>query len=177
MEGAAIGVLGDELDKTDTDIPVMLIAFKVNAQTPLAFTKEEFVEGLSQEGVQDLQSLRKKTTEWRAQLQTTQFFRDFYRFCFDWTRPSSNQRTLGYEAAVDLWNLLMKDRWPLLSAWTEYIKNTYKKGISKDVWLQFLDFTALKHDMSDYDPAGAWPVLFDEFVEHYKKTTAATSEQ
>jgi hypothetical protein len=45
--------------------------------------------------------------------------------------------------------------------------------VAKDVWAQFLDFAALKPDLSDYDVDGAWPVLFDEFVEHAKKTFLA----
>lgn len=42
------------------------------------------------------------------------------------------------------------------------------KAVTRDVWTQFLDFAVLRPDFADYDPDGAWPLVFDEFVDHAK---------
>jgi DCN1-like protein 1/2 len=39
--------------------------------------------------------------------------------------------------------------------------------VTRDTWNQTLEFSRqIGEDMSGYDPAGAWPYLIDEFVEH-----------
>ena len=41
------------------------------------------------------------------------------------------------------------------------------KVISRDVWLQLLEFAkTVDSTLSNYDAEGAWPCLLDEFVEY-----------
>ncbi|KAJ1944129.1 DCN1-like protein 5, partial [Linderina macrospora] len=43
------------------------------------------------------------------------------------------------------------------------------KVINKDQWSSLLELSrSLRPDMSNYDDNGAWPVLFDDFVEWAK---------
>ncbi|KAH9842981.1 uncharacterized protein C8Q71DRAFT_735427, partial [Rhodofomes roseus] len=43
-------------------------------------------------------------------------------------------------------------------------KGTYK-GANKDLWTMTLEFCrAVRSDLSNYDPEGAWPTTLDDFV-------------
>ena len=44
------------------------------------------------------------------------------------------------------------------------------KAVTKDVWDMLLTFSNdVDDDMSNFDEDGAWPVMIDEFVEHYRE--------
>eukprot|EP00668_Euglena_longa_P032449 GGOE01041785.1.p1 GENE.GGOE01041785.1~~GGOE01041785.1.p1 ORF type:complete len:352 (-),score=107.59 GGOE01041785.1:487-1446(-) len=170
MEGAALNAFSADLDPTDEDgLCLYLMAFAAQAQSPMVFTREEFVEGLSAAGHSSLDSMRRQLPAVKSQLkQQPAVFRDFYRFCFDWLRSSPTAKVLDCETACDLWALLFSDRYPLLPQWLAFVREHHRKAITRDVWAQFLDFTALQPGFTDYDVDGAWPSLFDEFVDHMK---------
>ena len=49
----------------------------------------------------------------------------------------------------------------------QLLEKEHGKPITHDTWSQALEFSRqIGVDMRGYDPAGAWPYLIDEFVEH-----------
>ncbi|KAF1784602.1 Defective-in-cullin neddylation protein [Phytophthora cactorum] len=51
--------------------------------------------------------------------------------------------------------------------WLQYVRENSRSVVSKDLWLQVLDFgLQIKPDLSNYDENGAWPVLLDDFAAH-----------
>ena len=172
MEGAALHAFAKDMNADDEDGYCLYVAaFLVRAHTPLTFTRDEFVNGLMGMGIRNLQDIKQKISTWNPRQTGT--FKDFYRFCYDWTKPNPMAKVLDNETACDLWTMFFTDRYPLLERWIDYVKNHFKKAITKDVWYQFLDFSTLQADLSDYDFDGAWPMLFDEFVEHAKASFVA----
>lgn len=79
---------------------------------------------------------------------------------------------LGCETAIEMWKLLLKDKFLLLDKWLEFlevgihlssggpldlwnIQDEKPKTVSKDLWNQLLDFAIdVKPDLSNYDPNG-----------------------
>ena len=50
------------------------------------------------------------------------------------------------------------------------------KAITRDTWSQALEFSrSIGPELEGYDPAGAWPYLIDEFVEHKLEGKAAAA--
>jgi len=93
-------------------------------------------------------------------------FKEFYSFCWQFARESETQKMLGLEEAIQTWELIMEGRYTQLECWFEFLRESAPKGITKDQWNLFLDFTKMvKDDMSDYDEDGAWPCLIDDFVD------------
>eukprot|EP00667_Euglena_gracilis_P011704 EG_transcript_11963 len=170
MEGAALNAFSADLDPSDEDgLCLYLMAFVATAQTPMTFTRAEFVDGLSAASHRSLDAMRRQLPVLKAQLQQhPAVFRDFYRFCFDWLRASPVTKVLDLETACDLWALLFTGRCVWLPQWLAFVREHHRKAVTRDVWTQFLDFAVLRPDFADYDPDGAWPLVFDEFVDHAK---------
>lgn len=54
--------------------------------------------------------------------------------------------------------------------WLQYVRKNSRSVVSKDLWLQVLDFGhQIKPDLSNYDENGAWPVLLDDFAAHMQE--------
>ena len=52
------------------------------------------------------------------------------------------------------------------------------KAVTKDVWDMLLTFSNdVDDDMSNFDEDGAWPVMIDEFVEHYREKNGLAPSQ
>jgi len=97
---------------------------------------------------------------------STYKFNDFYKFCFYYGRIE-NSKVLERDVAILLWKSLLKDKFPLLFMWCNFLEKKETKGINLDTWGCFLDFVSIIHsDMSNFDPEGAWPSLIDEFVQY-----------
>lgn len=106
----------------------------------------------------------------RSLLEDSGQFRDYYRFCFDFSKESGfGVRTLPLEVAKQMWQLTLKDRFHHMDTWFTFLGTQDVKCVTKDVWEMLGTFaTDVADDMSDYDEDGAWPVLIDDFVEWYK---------
>jgi len=93
------------------------------------------------------------------------FKKVLYNYLFDYNKPP-NAKTLHFELASALWTVLLKDKYSRIDQWITFITNTYKKSITKDIWQQFFEFTvSIKHDFSNYELDGAWPLVCDEFID------------
>lgn len=82
------------------------------------------------------------------------------------------QKCLQLDTAVAMWQLLFcEDRaWPFIDDWCEFLQKLHNRAISRDTWTQLLDFSrTVKPDFSNFDSAGAWPYLMDEFVDWMKE--------
>lgn len=95
------------------------------------------------------------------------------QFSFGFAKDPT-QKSLALELAMGLWELLLPGYFPLLSHWLAFVKTHCRNSISKDVWMQVLDFGAqIRPDLSNFDENGAWPVLLDDFVTHMQSEFAA----
>lgn len=63
---------------------------------------------------------------------------------------------------------------PFLAAFTDFLNgNESVTHVTQDQFCQFLEFSLrVKPDLSDYDDSAAWPLLFDDFVEHQRENAS-----
>lgn len=75
------------------------------------------------------------------------------------------------DIAFSLWSAVLPQHFALTSEWLAFCKSHKSlKAISHDTWQQLIEFAFVTDkDLSNYDEDGAWPVIIDEFVEHYRK--------
>lgn len=159
----------NDLGLEPTDRLVLIIAWKMQAQTQCEFSWEEFSLGLSELKVDTLEKLREKVPTLYTEIGTPQVFRKFYQFAFTYARGSLT-RTLDVETAIAYWKIVFADDFSYLPLWTAFLREKGVKGITRDTWNLLLDFANMvSPDFSNYDAESAWPVLIDEFVEYARE--------
>jgi len=161
----------------DPSDPILLIiAWQMRAKTMCVFTLDEWTLGFTKMGVESVDALRSKFGELRALLDDADAFRDFYSWCFDFSKePGFGVRTLPTEVACQMWQLTIGVRFPApVARWLEFMQAKQVKVVTKDVWDMLLTFvdTVNQTDMADYDDEGAWPVLVDDYVEWFHEQTS-----
>ncbi|OQR95643.1 hypothetical protein THRCLA_07698 [Thraustotheca clavata] len=155
----------------DAQDPVMLaLSLHMKAQSMSELSREEFITGMKTLECHTIEQLKAKMPSLSKKYENdASFFAHVYAFSYGFAKEK-DQKSLGVETALALWELLLVKRFPLLNDWVDYVKNHHKNAISKDVWTQTLEFTIhVKPDLSNYDENSAWPVLIDDFVAHMKE--------
>ncbi|KAH3870048.1 DCN1-like protein 3 [Dreissena polymorpha] len=160
----------EDLEVRPDEFIVLLIAWKLNAETMCMFTREQFVSGLQSMRVDSIKGIQSKFPDLIAEIQNKETFKEMYKWTYKFGLDlESGQRTLPVEMAMSLWKLVFSQQEPkILPRWLNFLqKHQSIRGISKDTWDMFLNFVEqVSEDLSCYDDTEAWPSLLDDFVEY-----------
>jgi hypothetical protein len=167
ITGEGLMLFAEDLEVDPLDSIMLVLFWKLNAKKQYLFTKDEFVGGFMNEGCTTLDEIKAKLVVYRKLLVNHAEFKKFYVFVFDYSKGfNPNIKSIPIEVAIPTWQTLLKNRYSDLENWCEFIQNQHKKPISRDLWIQFLEFTK---EVGDHDDSGSWPVAIDEFCVYKKK--------
>lgn len=110
----------DDLRLSPESKLVLIIAWKFKAETQCEFTKEEFVNGFIDLGVDSIEKLTAKLPALENELNDTIKFKDFYHFTFNYAKEQS-QKGLDLDMAIAYWNIVMKGRFKFLDLWCKFL--------------------------------------------------------
>uniref|UniRef100_A0A7S0VA35 Defective in cullin neddylation protein n=1 Tax=Hemiselmis tepida TaxID=464990 RepID=A0A7S0VA35_9CRYP len=158
-----------DIDITPDDVRMLVFTFNLQVKSPVKWTQMEWVSGMTRMGCDSVAKVKSKMISLQADLVDPNRFKQFYAFSFDMSR-AEGQKVLDLDTAVQLWRMVLKDRFHHLDAWCEFLEKVYKKSITKDTWMLTYDFSVQSNaDMTNIDlDSSAWPVVIDEFVEYYR---------
>uniref|UniRef100_A0A673X3G1 DCN1-like protein n=1 Tax=Salmo trutta TaxID=8032 RepID=A0A673X3G1_SALTR len=154
---------------TNTQVVMLVLAWKLDAQSMGYFTLQEWLNGMGSLQCDSTERLRNSLDYLRSVLNNTTNFKLIYRYAFDFAREK-DQRSLDLNTAKCMLGLLLGKTWSLFPVFNQFLEQSKYKVINKDQWCNVLEFSrTINLDLSNYDEDGAWPVLLDEFVEWYKE--------
>lgn len=160
----------EDLEVRPDEFVVLILAWRLNAEAMCVFTREQFVSGCQSLRADSIKSIQSKFPDMLAEVQDKTNFKELYKWTYKFGLDhESGQRTLPVDMAISLWKLVFSQCEPhILPRWLNFLqKHQTVRGISKDTWDMFLNFTEqVGDDLSSYDDTEAWPSLLDDFVEY-----------
>lgn len=169
--------LCSDLGVEPEDVVLLVLSFHLNAASMGEYTKEEWIEGMTKLRCENIDQLKQKLPSLRSELDDPAKFREIYNFAYMFGREKG-QKCVQLDMALGLWQLLIsEDKWEYIDDWCTFLKEEHGRAVSKDTWLQLLDFiNNVDLQFSNYDEASAWPYLMDEFVHWKKKQLEGTGD-
>lgn len=174
------GTLLEEINIDLADVGALVFSELVLSPSLGTITREGFVDGCSDAGVDSLPKMRNVVLQRRSQLPTDkELFKSIYNHTFV-LALQEKQKGLSMEIAIEFWKVLLDKpafEWrtastPWLDWWFEFYEAQVKKAVNKDLWRQILSFAqeTVKDDTLSFwsEESSAWPSVIDEFVEWVK---------
>lgn len=156
----SIGIekLCQDLNYSPDEFPILVLAFCLEATQMCKFTRQEFIHGLKALNATTIPELRLRLVQIVEKLQTdVDLFKQLYRFTFNFGLDEGS-RILSLDMAMDLWKLVFTVHRPaddLLERWLTFLSKESIRGIQRDTWLMFQNFSEC-FDITSYDSDEAW---------------------
>lgn len=99
---------------------VLIIAWRFKAEAQCEFSRDEFVNGFGDLGVDSVDKLKAKLPLLELELKDPIKFKDFYQFTFNYAKDPG-QKGLDLEMAIAYWNIVLKDRFKFLDLWCKFL--------------------------------------------------------
>lgn len=151
-----------------------------------ALARAEFIAGFKRLGVVTVAELRARLPALRAALAAPAAFKAFFEWAFAF-QCAPGQKSLPLDVVRELLPVVLPvARFALRAELVAFLEAAEAapsapgahKGVSRDAWALLLPLGAALGpggDLSKYDDAGAWPVLFDDFVAFAKARKGAAA--
>ena len=159
-----------------TDIFMTYFVYKCGTTKMDYITESEYITGLKSFQCNTLNEVKQKIVKVREDLLeiNNNEFRNFYNFLFDLnvqgTEVEKKSKRIPYDVVEVYFNSLFTNQFPIVSEFLVYLKEK-NVGLIWDEWRTFLDFIqneGIKFP-KDYNVAGYYPVIVDEFYYWYCK--------
>jgi len=174
----------------ETDIEALVVLDAFSTASLMDVTRDEFVRGMRRLQIKDLASLKQALPRLTDQsVHSASEFKRFYVATYHRAKAPGS-KVVAKELCVGLWPILLNTdakRARHVDAFVAYVNKREDLGfISADLWVRrrdpirrwadtrslaafeqtsFLAFSlAIEPDLSNFDSAGAWPLVLDDFV-------------
>lgn len=111
----------DDLKLSPDSKLVLIIAWKFRAEVQCEFSREEFVNGMHDLGVDSIEKLREKLPLLEMELNDLSKFKDFYHFTFNYAKDPG-QKGIDLDMAIAYWRIVLQGRFKFLELWCRFLK-------------------------------------------------------
>ncbi|XP_047939971.1 DCN1-like protein 4 isoform X2 [Salvia hispanica] len=164
IDPEGVEALCSDLKVDCTDVRILMLAWKMDAQKQGYFTQDEWRRGLKALKVDTIPKLKKSLPELEKEALKSENFVSFYRYAFRYCLTEDNKKCLDIETACVLLQLVLGVQYQAQSQ-SEY------KVINMDQWTNFFRFCQEISfpDLNNYDSDEAWPLILDNYVDWTKR--------
>ncbi|XP_020598070.1 DCN1-like protein 4 isoform X2 [Phalaenopsis equestris] len=152
-----------------TDVRILMLAWRMQAERQGYFTLEEWRRGLKAIRADTISKLKKALPELEKEVMRPQNFLEFYTYSFRYYLTEDKQKSVDINIACEVLDLVLGLKFgPQIDRLGEYLKKQQEyKVVNMDQWLGILRFCKEINfpSLDNYDPDLAWPIILDNFVE------------
>jgi len=113
----------DELALSPDSKLVLIIAWKFKAATQCEFTRDEFMNGMTELGCDTMDKLKSRLPSLENEIKDPFKFKDFYQFTFNYAK-NPGQKGLDLDMAIAYWNIVLRGRFKFLDLWCTFFART-----------------------------------------------------
>ncbi|KAL3618374.1 hypothetical protein CASFOL_038695 [Castilleja foliolosa] len=169
IDPEGIEALCSDLKVDHTDVRVLILAWKMQAEKQGYFTQDEWRTGLKALRADTLTKLKKAFVDLEKEVLKSSNFVDFYSYAFRYCLTEEKQKSVDIESICILLELVLGSQFrPQVDDLNHYLKVQIDyKVINLDQWMGFYRFcNEISYpDLSNYDQDLAWPLILDNFVD------------
>ncbi|GER27407.1 defective in cullin neddylation protein [Striga asiatica] len=158
-----------DLNVDHTDVRLLMLAWKMQAERQGYFTLDEWRTGLKALRADTIPKLKKSLVDLEKEVRRPSNFVDFYSYAFRYCLTEEKQKSIDIESICILLDLVLGSQFrSQVDSLNQYLKIQIDyKVINKDQWMGFYRFCheVSFPDLSNYDPDLAWPLILDNFVD------------
>ncbi|KAG8388243.1 hypothetical protein BUALT_Bualt02G0105500 [Buddleja alternifolia] len=169
IDPEGIESLCSDLEVDHTDVRILMLAWKLQAEKQGYFTVDEWRRGLKALRADNIIKLKKAVLDLEKEVRRPSNFVDFYSYAFRYCLTEEKQKSVDIESICILLDLVLGLQFqPQVDALVQYLKIQIDyKVINMDQWMGFFRFCneISFPDFSNYDPDLAWPLILDNFVD------------
>ncbi|KAK6356141.1 DCN1-like protein 4 [Orbilia javanica] len=174
---------------------IYLLCWKLGLPTMGSIPREKWTDGMKKYGVTNNAQLLKTLGGWLQQAKPvsppSDEFLSFFKYMFQFSKNPPEARTIAIESATAVLGFVLDPltydlkydpetavplKWedhpyPHSVPFLEFLTEKQPvKVINKDQWESFLPFNrSVEYMLGNYDPEGAWPALYDQYVDWRKE--------
>ncbi|EYU25333.1 hypothetical protein ABFS82_10G120500 [Erythranthe guttata] len=179
IDPEGIEKLCSDLQVDYTDVRILMLAWKMNAQKQGYFTQDEWRRGFKALKVDTINKLKKTLPDLKKDVLKSDNFVDFYNYAFRYCLTEEKQKCLDIESTCILIDMVLGFQYqPQVDSFIKFLKiQSDYKVMNIDQWTNFLRFCQEISfpDLANYDTGEAWPLLLDNFVEWMKQNANVDS--
>lgn len=118
----------DDLRLSPESKLVLIIAWKFRAQTQCEFSKDEFINGFIDLGVDSIDKLKAKLPQLENELNDLNKFKEFYQFTFNYAKEHA-QKGIDLEMAIAYWNIVLQGQFKFLDLWCKFLTVSFLSNL------------------------------------------------
>ncbi|KAL7099623.1 hypothetical protein ACP275_09G096300 [Erythranthe tilingii] len=169
IQPQGIDTLCSDLQIHHTDVRVLMLAWKMQAEKQGYFTLDEWRRALTALKADTIIKLKMALPELEREVRRSSNRADFYSYAFKYNLTEEKQKFIDTETVCALLNLVLRSEFlPQVDALVHYLKiQTDYRVINMDQWMGFYRFCNEINfpELDNYDSDQAWPLIVDDFVD------------
>jgi len=109
------------LELSGTDLQTLVFNFQFRSKSAEKITHHEFVTGMIRMGCESLDAVKKKLPQLKDDLADMAIFKEFYVYCFDFSKEQEQHKYIALDVAIQVWELVLQPRYPGVDKWFTFL--------------------------------------------------------